>query len=211
MIEPPLVSVVVPTTDRHSAMALRCFESLNAHTPHPFELIIEEGSREEGYTAKINRGLARATGEFLVCSNDDVEVLHGWWQPLEDALYSRLDVAFPLTVAATDGGTAFNRFDLAAWHFAFHREVYDQTTWVDGVAARPFLDPDMRIWYSDTDLLIRLRLLGLRVGCESASMIRHGLSRTIGAWDCSAIVAEDRAAFERKWSPLVRSFVAVPT
>ena len=172
---------------------MRAFKrSLDRDTDPSWEgcqLIVEDGPVEDGYTAKINRGCQRATGDYLVCSNDDVEVRPGWWPPLKAALDAGAQVVFPLT-------EGFMRYDLPAWHYAFTRATYERYSFAPG----EWLDPSMRLTYSDTDLLERLRRRGVHPVFVPSSRIRHGLSKTLKTIDYAEQEAADRAAFEAKWS-----------
>ena len=128
----------------------------------------------------------------------DVDVLDGWWPPLRDAL-SRPDrraaVAFPDTI---DGAM---RHDFAAWCFAVSRAALEEFA----VAPGEFFDPQLVVWYQDTDLLQRLRLAGRPPEHVPASRIRHGLSETVASEDPAlrewihAEIARDTEAFVAKW------------
>ena len=67
-----------------------------------------------------------------------------------------------------------------------------------------FFDPALRIWFQDSDLLVRLRAIGRPPLLVRASRIRHALSATVRSEDpalrawIEATIAADRAAFERK-------------
>jgi GT2 family glycosyltransferase len=92
------------------------------------------------------------------------------------------------------------RTDFAAWCFALSRETLEDYA----VAEGEFLDPELVIWFQDTDLLQRLRLDGRPPVLVQESRIRHGLSLTVGSEDpqlrtwINQQVAADKAAFERK-------------
>ena len=69
---------------------------------------------------------------------------------MRDALDAGHPVAFPVTEQGA------NRHDFAAWCFALRRDAL-----IDhGHAEGEFLDPSLRIWFSDTALLDRLRAAG---------------------------------------------------
>jgi GT2 family glycosyltransferase len=132
----------------------------------------------------------------VVC-NDDVETLDGWWPPLREALSrpaSPAAAAFPETV---DGAM---RRDFAAWCFAISRDTLERFA----AARGEFFDPELVVWYQDTDLLQRLRQAGRPPEHVPSSHIRHGLSETVmsddgtlRAW-IDEQIRRDRAAFERK-------------
>jgi len=101
---------------------------------------------------------------------------------------------FPQTV---DGAV---RLDFAAWCFAISRDTLERFA----VAPGEFFDPELVVWYQDTDLLERLRRAGRPPEHVPASRIRHGLSETVASDDgtlrawIAEQVARDRVAFERK-------------
>jgi GT2 family glycosyltransferase len=131
-------------------------------------------------------------GAYAVVCNDDVEVLEGWWPPLRDALDAGAPVVFPLTV---DGAM---RHDFAAWCFALSRATLAE----HAVAPGEFLDPELVVWFQDTDLLDRLRAAGTPPRLVSASRVRHGLSETVGTTDpelrawIDLRIAADKAVYD---------------
>ena len=148
----------------------------------------------KGFSAPVNSGLRAARGRYMVVSNDDVEVLPGWWAPLKAALDGGAAVVFPFT---EDTGS---REDFSAWCFAFSRSTLEDFS----VAEGEFLDPGLVIWYQDTDLLQRLREAGNPPRLVRESLIRHGLSETVNSGDqalrvwISEQVQRDKLAFEAK-------------
>jgi GT2 family glycosyltransferase len=189
------LSIVIPTLDAASERVRACIAAAQAATDVAHEIIvIDNGAPPQGFTAPVNAGLRAARGRYAVVLNDDVELLPGWWSPLRDALDAGHAVAFPLTI---DGAM---RTDFAAWCFALSRETLEDYA----VAEGEFLDPELVIWFQDTDLLQRLRLDGRPPVLVEASRIRHGLSLTVGSEDpqlrdwINQQVARDKAAFERK-------------
>jgi GT2 family glycosyltransferase len=192
------LSIVIPTLDATSDRVRRCVAALHNTTDVAHEIVIvDNGAPPQGFTAPVNSGLRAARGAFCVVMNDDVETLDGWWPPLRDALsrgHSPAAAAFPATV---DGAV---RLDFAAWCFAISRDTLERFA----VAPGEFFDPELVVWYQDTDLLERLRHAGRPPEHVPASRIRHGLSETVmsddgtlRAW-ISEQVLRDKAAFERK-------------
>jgi hypothetical protein len=192
------LSIVIPTLDATSERLRRCVAALHTTTGVAHEIIVvDNGAPPQGFTAPVNSGLRAARGAYCVVCNDDVETLDGWWPPLREALSratSPAAVAFPETV---DGPM---RRDFAAWCFALSRDSLQR------FAAAPgeFFDPELVVWYQDTDLLERLRRAGRPPEHVPASHIRHGLSETVmsddgalRAW-IDAQIRRDKAAFERK-------------
>ncbi|MBX5443061.1 MAG: glycosyltransferase [Solirubrobacteraceae bacterium] len=189
------VSIVIPTLDAAGERVRACVAAAQATTEAPHEIVvIDNGAPPQGFTAPVNAGLRAARGRYLVVLNDDVELLPGWWPPLRDALDAGAAVVFPLTI---DGAM---RHDFAAWCFALARETLEAYA----VAPGEFLDPDLVVWYQDTDLLERLRRDGRPPMLVERSRIRHGLSQTVESEDpqlrawIARRIAADRAAFERK-------------
>ena len=142
------LTIVIPTLDAAGDRVRRCIAAAQATTEAPHEIVVvDNGAPPQGFTAPVNAGLRAARGRYAVVLNDDVELLPGWWPPLRAALDAGAAVAFPLTI---DGAM---RTDFAAWCFALSRETLDEFA----VAEGEFLDPELVVWYQDTDLLQRLR------------------------------------------------------
>jgi GT2 family glycosyltransferase len=191
----PELTVVIPTLDAAGDRLRRCLAAIGAATEVAHEIVVvDNGSPPQGFTAPVNAGLRAARGRHVVVCNDDVEVLPGWWEPLRDALDAGAAVVFPRTV---DGAM---RPDFAAWCFAVSREALDEFA----VAPGEFFDPELVVWYQDTDLLQRLRLAGRPPVLVAEAAIRHGLSETVGTEDpalrdwIGRQVQRDKARFEAK-------------
>jgi GT2 family glycosyltransferase len=191
----PELTVVIPTLDAAGDRLRRCVAAIQGATAVTHEIVIvDNGAPPQGFTAPVNAGLRAGRGRYLVVCNDDVEVLPGWWEPLRAELDAGAAVAFPHTV---DGAM---RTDFAAWCFALSRETLEDFAVADG----EFLDPDLVVWYQDTDLLARLRAAGRPPAYVPESTIRHGLSETVASSDPAlrAWVAEqvrrDQVRFEAK-------------
>jgi GT2 family glycosyltransferase len=189
------VTIVIPTLDAAGERVRACVAAAQATTEAPHEIVVvDNGAPPQGFTAPVNAGLRAARGRYMVVLNDDVELLPGWWPPLREALDAGAAVVFPLTI---DGAM---RNDFAAWCFALSRDTLETYA----VAPGEFLDPDLVVWFQDTDLLQRLRLDGRPPMLVQTSQIRHGLSQTVESEDPQLRawivrqVAADRAAFERK-------------
>lgn len=189
----PELTVVIPTLDATSDRARRCIAAIQQHTDVAHEIVVvDNGAPPQGFTAPVNAGLRAGRGTHLVVCNDDVEVLPGWWPPLRDALDAGAAVTFPLTI---DGAM---RHDFAAWCFALSRATLEEFA----VAPGEFLDPELVVWFQDTDLLDRLRAAGRPPQLVAASRIRHGLSETVGTQDpalrawIDQRIAADKAAYD---------------
>ena len=189
------LSIVIPTLDATSDRVRACVAAIHRTTDAAHEIVIvDNGAPPQGFTAPVNAGLRAARGAYAVVMNDDVETLPGWWAPLKAALDHGASVAFPLTI---DG---VMRPDFAAWCFAVSRATLE----IHAVTPTEFFDPQLVVWYQDTDLLQRLRLAGCPPQLVTESQIRHGLSQTVATDDAALRawidrrIALDKAAFEAK-------------
>jgi SAM-dependent methyltransferase len=192
---PPELTIVIPTLDAAGDRLRACVRALQDRTDVPYELVIvDNGAPPQGFTAPVNAGLRAARGRYAVICNDDVEVQEDWWPPLRDALDAGEAVAFPWTV---DGPM---REDFAAWCFAVSRDTLDR----HAVQPGEFLDPALKVWYQDTDLLTRLRAAGTPPALVRGSQVRHGLSETVATEDpalrawIAVQVEDDRRTFEAR-------------
>ncbi|MGO9900190.1 MAG: glycosyltransferase family 2 protein [Solirubrobacteraceae bacterium] len=193
--ESPELTIVIPTLDARSERVQRCLGAIEAATDVAHEIVIvDNGAPPQGFSEPVNAGIRAARSPYIVVMNDDVQPLAEWWRPLRTALDGGAAVAFPLTV---DGPM---RFDFAAWCFAISRAAVEEY----GHAPGAFLDPELTIWYQDTDLLYRLRQRDRAPVFVESSRILHGLSETVAtddpelsAWVATQVVA-DRKSFLRK-------------
>jgi GT2 family glycosyltransferase len=189
------LTVVIPTLDATAPRVRACLAAIALNTPAPHQVVlVDNGSPPQGFAAPVNAGLRAVDTPYAVVMNDDVEVMEGWWEPLRAALDEGAAVAFPLTI---DG---VMRDDFAAWCFGLSAKTIAAMSHGPG----EFFDPALRIWFQDSDLLVRLREIGRPPLLVRASHIRHALSATLRSEDpalrawIEATIAADRAAFERK-------------
>jgi GT2 family glycosyltransferase len=189
------LTVVVPTLDATAPRVRDCLAAIAANTPAPHQVVIlDNGSPPQGFSAPVNAGLRAVDTPYAVVMNDDVEVLDGWWEPLRAALDEGAFVVFPQTV----GGAM--REDFAAWCFALGAGTIAEMSHAPG----EFFDPALRVWFQDTDLLVRLRAIGRPPQLVRESRIRHALSATVRTEDpalrawIDRTIAADKAAFARK-------------
>jgi GT2 family glycosyltransferase len=189
------LTIVIPTLDATSARVGASLAAIAANTTAPHQVVVvDNGSPPQGFAAPVNAGLRAVSTPYAVVMNDDVEVTEGWWEPLRAALDEGAAVAFPQTV---DG---VMREDFAAWCFALSAETIAEMSHAPG----EFFDPGLRIWFQDSDLLVRLRAIGRPPLLVRESRIRHALSQTVATEDPALqawireTIAADRAAFERK-------------
>jgi len=189
------LTVVIPTLDATARRVRACLAAIAANTPAPHQVVlVDNGSPPQGFAAPVNAGLRSVDTPYAVVMNDDVEVMEGWWEPLRAAIDAGAAVAFPQTI---DGAM---REDFAAWCFAMSEATIAEMSHAPG----QFFDPSLRIWFQDTDLLVRLRQIGRPPLLVRDSHIRHALSATVRSEDpalrawIEATIAADRVAFEAK-------------
>jgi GT2 family glycosyltransferase len=186
------LSVVIPTIDALSARVARCLESVRAHTSAPHEVVlIENRSPPQGFTLPVNAGVRGAQGDYLVVMNDDVEVRPGWWPPLRAALDDGASLALP-------GAAGYNRDHFAAFCFGMRADALPR------LESRPgeLFDPDLKVWFSDLDLLLRLLDAGDPPVVVPESEIVHYGGETVltdpTGW-IDAQIHRDRAVFYERW------------
>jgi GT2 family glycosyltransferase len=189
------LTVVVPTLDATAPRVRACLAAIAANTAAPHQaVVVDNGSPPQGFTAPVNAGLRAVDTPYAVVMNDDVEVLDGWWEPLRAALDEGAAVAFPQTVEGA------MREDFAAWCFGLSARTIAEMSHAPG----EFFDPALRVWFQDTDLLVRLRAVGRPPKLVRDSRIRHALSATVRTEDpalrawIDRTIAADKAAFQRK-------------
>jgi GT2 family glycosyltransferase len=196
----PELTVIIPTLDAACERVRSCLAAVQANTDAAHEIVvIDNGSPPQGFAPPVNAGVRAARTPYLVVMNDDVEPLPGWWPPLRAGLDAGAAVTFPLTV---DGAM---RYDFPAWCFALSRESVREFSHAEG----EFFDPELVLWYQDTDLLHRLRQAGRPPVFVEGAQIRHGLSQTVASEDpelsawIRVQVAADRERFLRKHPDVV--------
>jgi len=189
------LTIVIPTLDAASDRVRSCVSAIQATTDAAHEIVlVDNGAPPQGFSAPVNAGLRAVDTPYAVVMNDDVEPKSAWWPPLREALDGGAAVAFPLTEGS------WYRTDFSAWCFALSRATLDEMSHGPG----EFFDPELRVWYQDTDLLTRLQSIGRPPELVRASRITHGLSVTVESEDpelkawVSETIASDRTAFERK-------------
>jgi GT2 family glycosyltransferase len=205
------LTVVIPALDVLAERVRRCVESVRSHTDVAYEIVlVGNDSPPQGFTAPANSGIRAARGDYVVVMNDDVEVMAGWWPPLRAELERGAYASFPTT---EDGG---HRHDFTGWCFAVSREAIVRM----GHSPEEFFDPQFRVWFQDTDLLLRLCEAGHPPVVASGSRITHGRSQTLedrtdeefASW-VEQQIERDREAFRRKWpggrrGPLARRLLS---
>jgi len=218
----PRVSIVIPTWNQAGLLAA-ALRSLSAQTFTDFEtIVVDNGSGDgtaamlgrdfpqvrllalpenRGFAPATNAGLRAATGEILVCLNNDVECEPGWLAALVAALdrmpevgsvaSKMMDAKRPGTIDA-----AGDAMSLVAWNIgrgerdaarfsvgreilsacagaaAYRRALFERVGW---------FDESFFAWFEDVDLGIRAQLAGFRCWYEPAAIVHHHGSATAAA------------------------------
>lgn len=194
----PLLSIIVPTLDAGSQRCTRLLNSLREHTSVPYQvLIVDNGNAPQGFSTPVNSGVRACNTEYIAIINDDVEVKQSWWAPLQENLDAGAIVVFPRTLEGT-------RLDFSAWCFAMKAQSLKQL----GHAEEGFFNEQYRIWFQDTDLLLRMRALGIPPKFVTESTISHGFSETLNSPDpllhawIMRTTKGDESRFRRAWSDI---------
>ncbi len=191
----PLLSVVVPTLDADSEKTNKLVASLKANTDDPFQIIIvDNGNAPQGYSAPVNTAIMACNTPYIAVINDDVQVLPHWWTWLKLALDAGDLVVFPTTIEAT-------RYDFSAWCFAMTKQNLSKIAFSSDF----FFDPELVIYFQDSDLLMRLRRLGQPPKHVPESYVSHRFSATLTTKDhdlsnwIQSVIASDRDIFVKRW------------
>lgn len=240
----PRVSIVIPTWNQGELLAA-ALQSLRTQAFPDFDtVVVDNGSADgtlamlaarfpevrvvafaenRGFAQATNAGLRAATGEILVCLNNDVECEPGWLAALVAALDRMPDVgsvACKMMDAKRPGiiDCAGDAMSLRAWNvghgepdrpgFAVGREILSACA---GAAAyrRDLFDRigmfDERYfaWFEDVDLGIRAQLAGFRCWYEPSAVVRHWGSAT-------AATMSDRKVFLTVRNGLMLFFKTMP-
>ncbi len=192
---PPTLSVIVPTLDASSERTRQLLASLRKYTKVPYQVIlVDNGNSPQGFTLPVNNAVSAARTKYIAIVNDDVRVLEGWWEPLQDALDNGCPIVFPHTLEYT-------RTDFSAWCFALERSTLQELSIVSG----EFFDSMFTIWFQDTDLYLRLQERDEKPHYVCQSRISHVPSTTVTTndpvlkpWIREQTIV-DRDNFIQKW------------
>lgn len=188
------LSIVVPTLDVTSERFRRMYDSIQRNTNVPYQIIVvENGKFPQGYTDPVNTAIRGVNTRYVTVMNDDVQVLDNWWEPLRNNLDNGKGVVFPTTI----GGT---REDFSAWCFAFIKVELLRV-----LGTSDLFNPIFKIWYQDTDLMLRLIQIGNPPYHVKNSFIHHHTSSTVATEDITLaswirdVIKKDEEAFKLKW------------
>lgn len=176
-----------------------------------------------GFGPAVNQGLALAQGDYLIILNNDIIVGPGWARGLRRHLETdpQLGILCPVTnnigneaQVALHGSTPAEVFE-SARHYnlgkvgkllpltiaAFFcvmipRHVYTRLGGLDEQFVPGF--------FEDDDYCLRIKALGLHIGCAEDVFVYHELSASFDKVSTSrrqAIFERNKALFEQKWGP----------
>lgn len=229
----PLVSVIIPNKDEKDTLK-KCLDSLLAKTEYRnFEILVVENNsetdeifdyyreidgrngihvvywdREFNYSAINNFGAAQAKGEYLVCLNNDMEIMDGGWlsellshcqRPGTGLVGARLyypdDTIQHAGIIIGIGGIAGSVFvGMKRSHTGYmHRESLQQdlsavtaACWMvsrEAFDAVGGFEEQLAVAFNDVDFCLRLREAGYLVVYNPYAELYHYESKTRGAED----------------------------
>lgn len=173
----PSLSVVIPTLRIGD-----CFEKCLTSFEGEYDQLVIVDEKLDNLAKKINKGLAQATGDFIIVSNDDVELTRGHLKDLcreEQVVSPVIGDAFP-----------WKTFHAHLW--CMPREVYEK---VGGWAE--YYDG---WYYDDADYWMRLLEAGYNPTVTSEVNIAHNHpGTTLGTFNNGDRIAKNRQIFIDKW------------
>lgn len=240
----PRASIVIPTWNQAGLLGA-ALRSLRLQSCTDFEIVVaDNGSTDgtvellarefpevkvvpmggnKGFAAATNAGLRAATGDILVCLNNDVECEPAWLASLL-AVFDRMPdvgtVASKMMDAKRPGfiDSAGDSMSLVAWNMgrgqpdapAFNTGREILTACAGAAAYRRTLfervglfDERYFAWFEDVDLGIRAQLAGFRAWYEPSAVVHHHGSAT-------AATMSDRKAFLTTRNSMVLFFKTMP-
>lgn len=241
----PLVSIVIPNKD-HAAMLRRCVKSLFEKTDYKnIEIIIVENNSVEeetfscyeelsadsrvrvvyerangefNFSRTINFGARRASGDYLLFLNNDIEAIKPRWlhEMVGDCLQSRVGVVgakllYPDGLiqhagVAVHDGYSFQLGQLLPSDTETNNRVFSSTHDCSAVTGACMLtkrdlfekvggmDEDLAIDCNDVDYCLKVRREGLYVVFEPEALLYHYESITRGSDDSAGVLIKNERA-----------------
>ncbi len=238
---PKLTSIVIVTYNRLE-QTRRCLDSIVSNTPEPHQLIFVDNAStdetvahlrdrfgadsvtandtNEGFLRAANRGIAAATGDYVLLLNNDTTVTPGWLSALIEAAERAADVGIVGgKIVGPDGriqvAGAYMAFDGSARMIGDGMEVDDpslseerEVCYVGGhcmLIKRSVIDVVGPLdesygfgYHEDTDYCYRARTAGFRVVYTPDCVVHHQLFGT-PLPERQRIIAENQRKFLQKW------------
>ncbi|MGH2863842.1 MAG: glycosyltransferase [Solirubrobacteraceae bacterium] len=242
----PHVSLIIPVHSR-ADLTEACLYSIADHTTHAsYEVILVDDTADQntkrlldrvkgakvlrnernlGYLRSMNRGAAAARGDWLVLSNNDIEVTRNWLNAMLRCAGSAPDIGvvtpkfiYPDGSLNEAGGIVWR--DGTAMNYGrgddphhFQYEYRRETDYGSGAALMVrttlwkkvggFDERYVPIYYEDADICFQSREHGLRVMYEPEALVVHVEGATSGTDPTSGAKRHqeiNRQSFVEKWS-----------
>ena len=157
------LSLILPIRKKNKSLD-NCLYSIKKHTKD-YELIIIEGER--GYNAKVNEGIRKAKGDYLIFLHDDHQVCKNWANELAEVgsfRYGELGDKFDHW-GALDGAYLTDPSKTPDYPSALcvSKEAMNKIGFVDEFYEEP--------GYQDVDLGFQIKDAGYKIKCLSGKII----------------------------------------
>jgi GT2 family glycosyltransferase len=178
-------------------------------------------AENRGFGPAVNQGLAMAKGEYLAVLNNDIIVSPGWARGMRRHLQTRPSLGMLCSITnnigneaqvALAGSTVAEVFQSAQAYtlrkvgqflplqvcaffcVMMHRKTYQ--------AVGPMDEQFVPGFFEDDDYCLRIKALGLEVGCAEDVFVYHELSASFDKLKSAhrqEIFERNKALFEKKW------------
>lgn len=221
----PLVSIVIPTiadagllnadmnidmprvfpsvTEDAGRLRLwRCLDSIKAHTPEPYEILVTEDAEHRGFAASCNRGIVQAKGNFVLLLNDDAEVTPDWLSRMLAVMDASPDVGLVGPVSNNVSGLQCREpipgpvsqqvSRLVGFCLLIRRSVIDK---IGG------LDTSFGLNFEDDDFCLRAQAAGFKCRIALDSFVHHDCHATFTELGINGneLMAKAWPIFAAKW------------
>lgn len=260
LIGEPKISVVIVTWNIRPILE-RCLRSVDQFADAPFEvLVIDNDSKDDtreflktyrmqnplltryevilneanlGYSTAVNKGLAKATGEYVLCLNPDTRLLGPTFSKM-------LEVANRLPDAGAVGFRILNPSGKTQWSisrlpsFAFQLKSrlglnkqkfdYDHPAEVEQINASVALipkkvldqvglwDPKYFLWFEENDFCVRAKRAGFKIYYSPEVQVMHESQagiKTIPFWKRQLIWEKSMFRYFRKHHGFFQAMIIV--
>lgn len=106
------ISIVIPTIDGREDHYARCLDAYQSRTSNAYEIIVERNWPSCGLAWQA--GAARATGDFIHLTCDDIEPLNGWDTAATEALRKHV-IPCPLVRDGRTGAPQSHGYEQPDW------------------------------------------------------------------------------------------------